>query len=110
MTEELLGKTYEALDEIKSLPAYLCMLELKKRIDVELLGLLEEFKQAKVTFEKAKENVYSSEYKKACQNLSSIKETLYTNELVMEYKEKEKAVQSYLDELMHELVVAARGE
>lgn len=110
MTEELLYAAYDTLDEIKNLKEYQEMLILKKKIQNDLRNVINDFQLAKADVEKASYNKYSNEFKDACQKLSEIKTELYTNSLVISYRENEKKVQKYLDEIMDGLIKTARGE
>lgn len=113
MNNEIIDKTYDLIDEIKSEVTYKRLLELKKFIDTDefLNELIKAFNKVKLTYEEvAKYGKYHPDLKKVQLELSSIKEELYSNVVIKEYKMLEKKLQSKLDEISSEIATSVSSK
>lgn len=111
MDELLINAVYEEIDEIKKMDAYINMLELNKKINIELNGLIKDFSKAKEEYERVKEyGPYYMGYQEITNRLSQLREQLESEALVIEYRKNEKIVNDYLAKLNIELIKASRGE
>ena len=113
MNNEIIDKTYDLIDEIKSEVTYKRLLELKKFIDTDefLNELIKAFNKVKLTYEEvAKYGKYHPDLKKVQLELSSIKEELYSNVFIKEYKMLEKKLQSKLDEISSEIATSVSSK
>ena len=107
MKQEIIEKTYELVDEIKSQDSYKKILELKKEIDSN--HGIQELVNKKYG-EVSKYDKYHPDLKKVKQDFSNAKIALYTNDVVKEYKELEKELQQELDHLSTEIAVAVSSK
>lgn len=106
MKDTVLNKVYDLVDEIKSKDEYKRLLELKKIIDNDpyILNLVTDFNKTKIKFEEvSKYGKYHPDLKEVQLELSSIKNALYTNEVISEYKALEKKIQKILDNISRKI-------
>ena len=101
---ELCDKSVAYANEITSSSEFKELLEIKEQINKEIPKLVEDFKIAKEKYEEvSKYSSYHPDLKKVRSELVSAKEALYTNPLVIRYKELEKEIQNKLNEVAHEI-------
>ena len=110
MTIELLNATYEEIDKIKNLDDYKKLLEVNKKIKLELKDLIDEFNKTKLEYEKEMDNKYSSRYKELSKKLSDLVIKIENEDLVKEYRYYEKKINNYLDNLKKEIISTVRGD
>jgi cell fate (sporulation/competence/biofilm development) regulator YlbF (YheA/YmcA/DUF963 family) len=113
MNDKILENTYELINEIKSGKTYKRLLELKSIIeqDEELVKLIEKFNKIKTQYDEVlKYGKYHPDLKKVQIELSKIKETLYSNVIIVEYKELEKKLQSNLDLISSEIATSVSSK
>lgn len=106
MNSKIFEITYDLVDEIRSEKSYKRLIELRNLIDrdVELQELIEEFNKIKIKYEEvAKYGKYHPDLKKVQLELSKVKETLYSNDIIKEYKKLEKDMQKILDNISSEI-------
>lgn len=106
MNSDLLQKTYDLVDEIKSLDVYKKMIDLSKQIKEQndIKKLIEDFNKQKIKYEEALQyGKYHPDLKQIQLNLKDAKEKLYNNDIIKEYKACEKEIQSLLDNVSKEL-------
>lgn len=109
MKTEIMMKTYEVVDEIKSTKAYQELLVLSQKINnnSNLLHLIDEHKKWQKKYEDVKKyGKYHPDLKKVSYEFSLAKETLYTDPLFVEYKKREKEVEKMLNSLSATLAQA----
>ena len=102
MDANIINQTYELVDEIKENEIYIRLVELKHIIetDQDIVALVETFNKVKVKYEEVqKYGKYHPDLKKVSLELKDIKETLYTNGIIKEYKQLEKKLQRMLDDI-----------
>ena len=102
MKQEIIEKTYELIDEIKSSSDYRELVKLKQDMkeNSEILQLIENFGQLNDKFnEVSKYGQYHPDLKKVQVELSAAKETLYNHKTVKEYKILEKKLQKIMDHI-----------
>lgn len=86
------------------------LMNVKAEINKNIPNLLEKFKIAKDKYALvSKYGNYHPDYKKALIELKEVKEELYTNPLVIKYKELEKKIQEKLNEVANELSEVLKG-
>jgi cell fate (sporulation/competence/biofilm development) regulator YlbF (YheA/YmcA/DUF963 family) len=101
---ELCDKSVAFANEITSSSEFLELLSIKKRIEEEIPKLVEEFKIAKEKYEEvSKYSSYHPDLKAVRGRLVKAKEALYSNSLVIRYKELEKEIQNKLNEVAQEI-------
>ena len=106
MKQEIIEKTYQLVDEIKALDSYKRLLQLKQFIDNndEVKELIYQFQKEHQKYEEtSKYGKYHPDLKKVQLSFQKAKEELYTNELVMEYKQLEKELQNVLHHISKEI-------
>jgi cell fate (sporulation/competence/biofilm development) regulator YlbF (YheA/YmcA/DUF963 family) len=104
---ELCDKSVAVANEIIAGEEFQELLLLKDKIANSIPDLLENFKKAKEKYEEAsKYSTYHPDLKKYRIELSKAKEELYTNELVIRYKELEKIIQEKLKMVANEIAKA----
>lgn len=106
MNSELLQKTYELIDEIKSLKQYKRLKELSLIINQnqEIRTMIETFNKYKLKYEEAsKYGSHHPDLKQIQINLKDAKEILYNNDIIKEYKDCEKQIQSILNNVSKEI-------
>lgn len=106
MDANIINQTYELVDEIKENEIYIRLVELKQLIETDpvVVGLVETFNKVKIKYEEVqKYGKYHPDLKKVSLELKDIKETLYTNVIIKEYKQLEKKLQKVLDEVSRTL-------
>lgn len=109
MNQELIMKTYDVIDEIKSSKTYKRMQILYNDINSNemIIEFVKEFNKAKIKFEEtSKYGKYHPDLKDAQKNLLVAKEKLYTNDIVKEYKACEKEIQSILNSISKDIAQA----
>jgi len=85
------------------------LLELKHYIDndEEIVNLIEKFNKVKIKYDEVqKYGKYHPDLKKVQLSLVEVKEELYTNKIVVEYKKLEKVIQDELDEVSKRIAKA----
>lgn len=103
---KILDNTYKVIDEIKEKKSYKRLIELKSIInnDKDLNSLIQDFNKVKVKYEDViKYGKYHPDLKKVQLELSKIKESLYSNVIIKEYKQLEKELQKTLDYVSSEI-------
>ena len=106
MNKEVVDKTYELIDEIKSSNEFKRLLELDKMIksNQELVTLIDSFNKIKSKYDEvSKYGKYHPDLKSVQIELSLKKEEVYTNEIIKEYKQLEKDLQTRLDFISKEI-------
>ena len=106
MERKIIENTYELIDEIKDTKVYKRLVELKQQIekDKDLKALIEEFNKVKIKYDDvSKYGKYHPDLKKVQLELLKIKETLYSNVIIEEYKKLEKELQKTLDHVSSEI-------
>ena len=104
---ELCEKSEKFANEIMETLEFKELLELKEKISKEIPELLEEFNKAKEKYDEVMEDgSYHPDYRNTKLRLVKAKETLYTNPLVIRYKELERSIQEKLDLASKEIVKA----
>ncbi len=100
METSWVNKTYELIDEIKSLKQYKRLQELHQYIEQnpQLQQLISGFNQAKLQYDEvSKYGKYHPDLKEVQLRLKDVKENLYTNDIIKEYKELEQYIQKQLN-------------
>ncbi len=100
MEEKVIRALYNLVDEIKTEKAYLRLIKLKKIIETDpiIISQVQAFNKAKTKYyEAAKYGKYHPDLKITKQELAKTKEALFINEIVKEYKQLEKEVQTSLN-------------
>lgn len=113
MNSELLQKTYDLVDEIKSTDSYKRMVELAFiiRENKDIITLIDAFKKQKEKYEEAsKYGKYHPDLKEIQINLKQTKENLYNNDIIKEYKDCEKQIQSILNNVSKEIAQAVSSK
>ena len=101
---ELCDKSARYAEEIMSSNEFVELLKLKDQISNEIPEILEEFKKAKEKYEEvSKDSSYHPDLEKTRARLVKAKENLYTNPLVIRYKELEKEIQKQLNLVAQEI-------
>ena len=101
---ELCDRSVAYANEITSSNEFKELLELKERINKEIPLLVEAFKKAREKYEEvSKYSSYHPDLKRVRNELVAAKEALYTNPLVIKYKELEKEIQNKLNDVAHEI-------
>lgn len=104
---ELCDKSYMFAKEIMETEEFVRLLKVKEEINEKIPKLVQEFNVAKEKYEEVcKYSTFHPDYKKVKLELIRTKEALYTNELVIEYKELEKIIQEKLNNASKEIVKA----
>ena len=109
MDTKLINLAYEVSDEIKAKKDYKRLLELKHYIDNDevIVNLIEKFNKVKIKYDEVqKYGKYHPDLKKVQLSLVEVKEELYTNKIVVEYKKLEKVIQDELDEVSKRIAKA----
>lgn len=102
----ILEKTYDLVDEIKGTTEYKRLLELDAvlKTDPNLIALIESFQKVKEKYEEtSKYGKYHPDLKGVQLELATIKEEVYTNAIIKEYKQLEKDLQNRLDKISKEI-------
>ena len=101
---ELCEKSTNFAHEIMETKEFKELLELKEKISKTIPDILDEFKKAKEKYEEvSKYSVYHPDLEKVRARLVKAKEALYTNSLVVRYKELEKEIQQKLNLIAQEI-------
>jgi cell fate (sporulation/competence/biofilm development) regulator YlbF (YheA/YmcA/DUF963 family) len=104
---ELCEKSVGFANEIMESDEFKELLSIKEEIFKKIPKLLDEFKKAKEKYEEISiYSTYHPDYKKVKLELVRTKEALYTNELVIKYKELERKIQEKLNAASQEIVKA----
>lgn len=106
MKENVLNAVYDLVDEIKDKKEYLRLLELKKIMDTDstIIELITNFNKMKVKYEEvSKYGKFHPDLKEVRIKLGKTKEALFTNKVISEYKELEKAIQKILDDVSRKI-------
>lgn len=104
---ELCDKSVLFAKEVMESPEFKELILVKEEISRTIPDLLENFKKAKENYEEvSKYSTYHPDYRSTKLKLISAKEALYTNELVLKYKELEKIIQTKLNDAALEIVKA----
>lgn len=102
MKQEVIEKTYELIEEIKSTPKYKRLMKLKEIIesDQSIRDLIQSFQKWNAKFEEvSKYGKYHPDLKQVQLSFKEAKEKLYTNIVVREYKSLENDLQKELDHI-----------
>ena len=103
--QDIINATYDLVDEIIDNEIFKELLALKKRIDIECISQINKFNDLKAKYvEISKYGEYHPDIKIVRKELSEAKVALYSNPLVIAYKDKENAVQKFLDSIKNEIV------
>lgn len=108
MNSEILEKTYNLVDEIKSLKSYKRLKELHEFIkkDSSLNELIKSFDSIKNKYgEVTKYGKHHPDLKKVQIELSKKKEEVFGNPIIREYKSLEKGIQKKLDTISREIAL-----
>ena len=104
VTTEILAKTYDVLDEIKSSALFLDLVELNQLIEFKYEELLKEYhKKFKLFKEAFNIGPYYPDYQKILKDYQKVKMKLYLKEEVKDYFKLEERLNKYLEELMTEI-------
>lgn len=104
---ELCDKSYMFAKEIMETEEFLELLKVKEAINKTIPELVKEFNVAKEKYEEvSKYSTFHPDYHKVKLELVRTKEALYTNDLVIKYKELEKKIQEKLNVASKEIVKA----
>ena len=104
---ELCEKSVGFANEIMESTEFKELLSIKEEISIKIPQLLEDFKKAKEKYEEVSiYSTYHPDYRKVKLELVRAKEALYTNELVIRYKELEKKIQEKLNVASKEIAKA----
>ncbi len=104
---ELCEKSVGFANEIMESVEFKELLSVKEEIAIKIPKLLEDFKKAKEKYEEVSMYLtYHPDYRKVKLELVRAKEALYTNQLVIRYKELEKKIQEKLNIASQEIVKA----
>lgn len=104
---ELCDKSYLFAKEIMETVEFQELLVIKERISQEIPQLVKEFNDAKEKYDDiSKYSTFHPDYRKVKLELIRTKEALYTNQLVLRYKELEKLIQEKLTLASKEIVKA----
>ena len=113
MKQEILDLTYELVDEIKATKDYQRLLELKGFLDKDeaIIELIHAFNKIKAKYEEVnKYGKYHPDLKKVGKELSEIKEKVFENEIIKEYKDLEKKIQKQLDEISRKIATSVSSK
>lgn len=98
---EIVLKTYDLVDEIKSSKVYVDLINLNKEIELKYEELLNEYHRKFEKFEEAFNiGPYYPNYKEILKEYQSIKTKLYYKEEVRNYFKLEEELNKYLEDLM----------
>lgn len=101
---ELCEKSINFANEIMKTDEFKRLLEIKKEISEKIPEVLKEFNKAKEKYEEvSKYSLYHPDLERVRTRLVKAKEALYTNPLVIKYKELEKEIQKKLNLVAHEI-------
>jgi cell fate (sporulation/competence/biofilm development) regulator YlbF (YheA/YmcA/DUF963 family) len=101
---ELCEKSANFANEIMSSSEFKELLEIKEKISKSIPQLVDEFRIAKEKYEEvSKYSIYHPDLEKVRARLVRAKEALYTNSLVIRYKELEKEIQKKLNLVAQEI-------
>ena len=104
---EVCDKSVAFAKEIMETPEFKELIRIKNEISTAIPNLIERFNKAKEKYEEvSKYSTYHPDYRKVKLELVSAKEALYTNELVIKYKELERNIQEKLKDASQEIVKA----
>ena len=104
---ELCDKSVLFANEVMESAEFRELLEVKEAISKTIPNLVESFKKAKEKYEEVqKYGTYHPDYRNVKLELVKAKEALYTNSLVIRYKELEKKIQEKLNVAANEIVKA----
>ena len=109
MKQEIIEKTYELVEEIKSKKEYKKLLELHKIIETdqhikELITIFQKYNDK--YNEVSKYGKYHPDLKKVSKEFAQAKENLYSNEIVKEYKTLENLIQKEFNNISKELATS----
>lgn len=113
METKLINLAYDVADEIKELPPYKRLLELKEIMDNnhEISSLITAFNKQKVKYEEvSKYGKYHPDLKKVQLELAVIKAEVYTHDVVKEYKEQERQLQKILNQVSMEIATSVSNK
>ena len=101
---ELCDKSVRFANEIMASSEFVELLEVKDKISNSIPDILEEFRKAKEKYEEvSKYSSYHPDLERVRTRLVKAKEALYTNSLVIRYKELEKEIQKKLNLVAQEI-------
>ena len=101
---ELCDKSVAFANEITASDEFKELMRVKEQINDEIPQLVNDFKVAKDKYDEVmKYSSYHPDLKKVRGELVRAKEALYTNPLVIRYKELEKEIQNKLNEVAQEI-------
>lgn len=101
---EIVLKTYDLVDEIKSSKVYVDLINLNKEIELKYEELLNEYHRKFKKFEEAFNiGAYYPNYKEILKEYQSIKTKLYYKEEVRNYFKLEEELNEYLENLMSDI-------
>ena len=104
---ELCDKSVSFANEVMESAEFKELLEIKEAISKTIPELVENFKKAKEKYEEVqKYGTYHPDYRNVKLELVKAKEALYTNSLVIRYKELEKKIQEKLNVAANEIAKA----
>ena len=104
---ELCDKSVAFAKEIMETEEFQKLIYYKNEIAKTIPELVNRFNKAKEKYEEvSKYSTYHPDYRKVKLELVDAKEKLYTNELVIKYKEIERKIQEKLNEASQEIVKA----
>lgn len=102
---ELCEKSVGFANEIMETTEFKELIRIKEEMTKSIPNLLEDFKKAKEKYEEVSiYSTYHPDYRKIKLELVKAKEALYTNELVIRYKELEKKIQEKMNFASKEIV------
>ncbi len=103
--QTIIDKTYGVINSLKEKNEYKELVSLKKRIDTDLKEVIEKFKKAEEKYlDAAKYGKFHPDLKKIQNEFSKAKAELFSNELVIKYKELEKVMQENINKVTTEIV------
>ncbi len=101
---EIILKTYDLVDEIKSNNVFTSLKNLNKEIEVKYSDLLNEYHKKFKVFEEAYNiGPYYPNYKNVLKEYQAVKTELFLKEEVKKYFKLEEELNKYLEDLMAEI-------
>ena len=101
---ELCEKSVAFANEIMASDEFVELMKVKEEISKTIPEILDEFNKAKEKYEEvSKYSSYHPDLERVRGRLVNAKEALYTNPLVIRYKELEKEIQKKLNLVAHEI-------
>ncbi len=108
---EVLNNVYKLIDYIKSTNEYKRLNELNDKINIELKDLIKDFKDVEDKYNEAlRYGKYHPNLKDYQIALSQAKEKLFTNPMVIEFKELESSFNNTLNEIFNDVKISVSNK